>query len=100
MEGSPKMRREDVAKLQMETNVKVKEFLKASPTIESIGEKMMSPFTLKPEQATIWEKEKRGGGGPPGECLILNPLCNNELFRLVRYNELGMVHCTYQRVTG
>ena len=83
VEGSPKMRREDVAKLQMETNVKVKEFLKASPTIESIGEKMMSPFTLKPEEATIWEKEKRGGGGPPGECLISNPLRTNELFHLV-----------------
>ena len=30
----------------------------------------------------------------------LKSLCTNGFFLLVRYNKLGIVHCTYRRVIG
>ena len=57
---------EKLSQLKLEANVKVKEFLKASPALESYGERVLSPLRLKPEPPGDWMKVKKDNRGPPG----------------------------------
>lgn len=52
---------EKTAQLKLAANEKVKQFLKASPALENIGERVLSP--LKPEEPTDTKKTERGSGG-------------------------------------
>ena len=57
---------EKLSQLKFETNVKVKEFLKASPALESFGDRVLSPLRLKPEPPGEWQKVMKDNRGPPG----------------------------------
>lgn len=56
---------EKLSQLKFETNAKVKEFLKASPALESFGDRVLTPLRLKPEPPGEWQKVKKDNRGPP-----------------------------------
>lgn len=65
VESSQKRKAERAAQFNLETNVKVKEFMKAAPAIENIGERVLSPLSLKPEEPSDRKTMKKGRSGPP-----------------------------------
>ena len=67
METAQKSKAERAAQFNLETNVKVKEFMKAAPAIESIGERVLSPLGLRPEEPSDRKITKKGRSGPPGK---------------------------------